>query len=272
MSDSLNTVLRIKSLRSRIDRLRRKSGHGINRFEYRVFSQHREDGIISHIIETAGITTNSCIEFGFGPSQNNCLNLVLNTHFEGLFMDGKTGNAELLQGYFQESGNPSRALKVFLTVENLNQVIEANGFMGPVGVLSIDVDGNDYWLWNAIDVVSPDLVVIEYNASFGPDKAITVPYDPEFVRYDKHESGLYHGASLKALEILGRKKGYGLVGCDSSGVNAFFLKNEMLSADLPAMEVAQVFRDHRSRIKYKKLSPKQQWLAVAEMPYVEIRE
>jgi hypothetical protein len=161
---------------------------------------------------------------------------------------------------------------VFLTVENLNQVIEENGFIGPVAVLSVDVDGNDYWLWNAIDVVSPDLVVIEYNASFGPDKAITVPYDPEFVRYDKHESGLYHGASLKALEILGRKKGYGLAGCDSSSVNAFFLKNEMLSADLPAMDVGQVFRDHRSRVKYKKLSPKQQWLAVAGMPYVDIRE
>jgi hypothetical protein len=270
MPVSLNNAIRLRNFRSRLDRLRPARGVGINQYEYRVFSQHREDGIIANIIDIAGIESRTCVEFGFGPIQNNCLNLVINHAFRGLFMDARSDNAAQLDSYFRDNQNPSSAISIFLDVQNINPAIRENGFNGRTGVLSIDVDGNDYWLWDAIDVISPDLVVVEYNASFGKFRAITVPYDPLFARYEKHDSGLYHGASLKALEFLGMKKGYALLGCDLSGVNAFFIRNEWVSNELPARAAEDVFRVHRSRVKYKNLAPDQQWEAVCDLPYVEV--
>ena len=270
MSESIRSALALKNIRSRFDRLRKPAGEGINRFEHRVYSQHREDGIIDKIISLAGIKEKSCIEFGFGPTQANCLNLVIHKRFTGLFMDGKGENVAKLQNHFELSNNKSVARQVFLTAENINDQFESNGFTGCIGVLSIDIDGNDYWLWDAISNVDPQLVVIEYNASFGPEKAITVPYDPEFVRYEKHDSGLYHGASLRAFTILAMKKGYGLIGCDSSGVNAFFLKQELINPELPAVDPLACFFNHRGRTKYKAISPALQWNLVSEMPYVDL--
>ncbi len=130
----LEIIVRLKKLRSRIDRLRPAAGAGINRYEYRVFSQHREDGIITHIVDHAGVKSATCVEFGFGPSQNNCLNLVINHGFRGLFMDGKRHNAEQLDRYLRRKGNSSRAVNTFLDAENINQVIEENGFSGRIGV------------------------------------------------------------------------------------------------------------------------------------------
>ena len=97
------------------------------------------------------------------------------------------------------------------------------GFADTWDLLSIDIDGNDYWVWNAIDG-QPRLVVIEYNSSFGPDRAVTIPYDPSFDRFQHHPFGIYHGASIAALAKLGAAKGYALVGGDSNGVNAFFVR------------------------------------------------
>lgn len=129
----------------------------------------------------------------------------------------------------------TRALCAFLTVENLADTITGAGVPAGLDLLSIDVDGVDYWLWESLTCVSPRVVVIEYNASFGPHRSITVPYESGFDRVEKHPSTFYHGASLSALAKLGAKKGYSLVGCDSNGVNAFFVRNDLIKSPLAAL-------------------------------------
>jgi hypothetical protein len=270
MKQNLGITLFLKNARSRLDKLRRPSGDGINRFEHRVYSQHREDGIIEHVIRVAGIADNRCVEFGFGPSECNCLNLVLKQGFTGLFIDSNNEKSSVLSSYFTRTESRSRVLNRFLDIENINHAIGGKDFSGEIAVLSIDVDGNDYWLWDAIEVCKAKLVVIEYNASFGSDRSVSVPYDPNFVRYEKHQTGFYHGASLMALVRLGDRKGYSLIGCDSSGVNAFFLSNDLVSESLPRVTIEKAFRHHRSRTKYKGVSPEHQWEVISDMPYHEV--
>ena len=98
---------------------------------------------------------------------------------------------------------------------------------GPLGILSIDIDGNDYWIWQAITSVQPAIVICEFNAVLGDMRPIVVPYDSAFQRLRAHFSGQYFGASIAALKSLARAKGYTFVGTNSNGVNAFFLKEEL---------------------------------------------
>ena len=264
---SLELRRRLKFARSKLDRMRRPSGIGIQQHEYRVYSQHREDGIIRHILDTAGVTSTRFVEFGFGPLQANCHNLLYHHGFHGLYIDGNRDKCVLMADLFAKRFPDSRVEHQFITRENLCETISRAGFDGDLAVLSIDVDGNDYWLWDCISCCDPALVVIEYNASLGMEQSITVPYDPGFVRYEQHPSGLYHGASLGALAKLGGSKGFALLGVDTSGVNAFFLKRELLVDALVERKTAEVFLSHRSRTRYKGLSQERQWELIHDMPF-----
>jgi len=113
------------------------------------------------------------------------------------------------------------AVKKHLTAHNIEGALK--GMPDEIDLLSIDVDGNDYWLWNAIERISARLVVIEMNRALGPHVSVTIPYDPDF----KWDRGSYYGASLRALAKLGKEKGYRLIGCEPKGVNAFFLRNDI---------------------------------------------
>lgn len=251
----------------------RRSGadQAIHRTEYRVISQHREDGIIDHLLNHVGVADGVFVEFGFWPDECNCLNLSLNRDFNGLFIDGSADNCDRARDAYSWLGKPDlKIVESFVTAQNINQLITDSGIGGEIDVLSVDIDGNDYWLWSAIDVVHPRIVVVEYNASFGDKKSITIPYDPEFDRYRKHASGFYHGASLAALRQLGLQKGYQLVGCDFTGVNAFFVRNDLLSEDLKVLSVEQAYMENRGRVKYKKLSTAEQFKQIEDQPFVEI--
>lgn len=149
----------------------------------------------------------------------------------------------------------------FVTAENVNALVGS----GPLSVLSIDVDGMDYWLWQAVRDTAADVVIMEYNASLGPDRAVTVPYDPQFAAMSAHPSGYYHGASLAALEKLGRAKGYSLVAVDSAGVNAFFVRDAVRPESVPARTAAAIFRPHRMRLRNH--TEQQQWDLIRDLRY-----
>ena len=119
---------------------------------------------------------------------------------------------------------------------------------GEIDLLSIDVDGNDYWLWKAISSISPRVVIAEYNASFGPDRAVTVPYDRSFDRHQKHPSGFYHSMSLAAAEKLAAAKGYSLIGCEDAGVNALFVRKDQ-AGPFAALTARRAFKPHSSRVR-----------------------
>jgi hypothetical protein len=113
-------------------------------------------------------------------------------------------------------------------------------------LLSIDIDGIDYWVWKAIEVISPRVVVIEYNSFLGAQEPLTIRYDPKFCRQLQGGRGLYFGASLAALEKLGKAKGYILAGCESHGVNAFFVRQDAAAGIVPALTAAQAYFPYRS--------------------------
>ena len=117
-------------------------------------------------------------------------------------------------------------------------------------MLSIDIDGNDLWVWRAISVIRPRVVVIEYNAGLGPHRSLSVRYDPQFERFRYHESGIYHGASLAAMAAVGREKGFALIGCESHGVNAFFVHRSLLAeSGLVELAPAEAYYEHAWRAK-----------------------
>lgn len=207
-------------------------GSQLHPHEFRVYSQHGEDGILLHIFSRIGVDTKRFVEFGVEDgTECNAANLVVNFGFSGLMLDGSQENVQRGRNFYAATLGPSANRLAFqqswITAENINAVIESNGIGGPIDLLSIDIDGNDYWVWKAVHAVDPRVVVIEYNAGFGPTRSVTIPYAPEFDRWRVHRSGFYFGASLAALEKLGSEKGYSLIGCDSSGANAFFVKRSI---------------------------------------------
>ena len=146
---------------------------------------------------------------------------------------------------------------MFVTKENIDAALVDAGFVGDIGLLSIDIDGNDYWVLEAITSIKPRIIVAEYNSTFGPTQAVTVPYDPTFNRLQAHHSGLYFGASLPALCHLAERKGYRFVGSNSAGINAFFVRDDVVGT-LPTLRpedgwvesVVRESRDHTGRLTY----------------------
>lgn len=207
----------------------------INNHELSVYSQNGEDGILLYLFSRIGTTSRTFVEFGVGDgTECNSANLSINFAWSGLLMDGGEENMRHARRFYDrvlgERAASVAVAKRWITAENIDELIGEHGIRGEIDLLSVDIDGNDYWVWRAIRSVDPRVVVVEYNPSFGIDNAVTVPYDPAFQRRAKHPSGFYHGASLRALAALGGEKGYVLVGCDSRGVNAFFVRRDVAEA------------------------------------------
>ncbi len=116
-----------------------------------------------------------------------------------------------------------------------------------MGILHIDIDGNDYWVWKAIDGVKADVVIVEYNSVFGRERAITVPYRQDFERRKAHHCNLYWGASVAAFVTLGESKGYSFVGSNSAGNNAFFVRNELVNAAVQRVSIEKGYRESKFR-------------------------
>jgi hypothetical protein len=197
--------------------------------EFKVFSQWGEDGIIDWLIERANIpqAAHSFVEFGVETYREaNTRFLLQNRNWRGLIMDGSSAmvDAAKVDGLYWKHDLTARPS--FITRENINELLFRSGFAGEIGLLSIDLDGNDYWVWEAIDVVQPILCVCEYNAVFGDSHPISTPYDPQFERSKAHFSNLYCGASIKALCSLAVKKGYRFVGTTTAANDAFFVRED----------------------------------------------
>ena len=197
--------------------------------EFKVFSQTGDDGIIQYLINKVHIPETTFVEFGVeNYVESNTRFLLKYNNWSGVVIDGSEKSIQYIQTddiYYQHD---LRAVKAFITTDNINELIGSQGLKGKIGLLSVDIDGNDYWVWKAINIVDPVIVVAEYNSVFGIERALTVPYQPDFIRERAHYSHLYFGASLKALCILAEEKGYAFVGSNSIGNNAYFVKKERL--------------------------------------------
>ena len=213
-----------------------KKNTRLSDYEWKIFSQWGEDGIIDFLVSEVSITNNTFIEFGVENfSESNCRYLLMKSDWNGFVVDGSKKNIDKLKSsnYFWKYD--LQALTAFIDVDNINEILKKSGFEKDLGILSIDIDGNDYHVLNKIDFFDPRIIICEFNPIFGYKRKITTPYDPKFFRTKGHYSNLYFGASINALISLLSKKNYTLIGTGMQGGNAFFVKNSLMTDRLKTL-------------------------------------
>jgi hypothetical protein len=246
--------------------------------EFKVYSQFGDDGIIQYLIHAIDIppSRRTFVEFGVeNYVESNTRFLLYNDNWSGLVMDGSRENVQFIQQDVLRWRHELNAVCAFIDRDNINSLISENGYRDEIGILSIDVDGNDYWIWDAITAVNPIIVVTEYNSTLGWKKALTIPYDPRFVRHKAHYSGLYFGCSIAAFCMLAEKKGYAFVGSNSQGNNAYFVRKDKVGR-LPVLSAEQgyvqsKFResvDPTGRLTY--LSFTERKTVIGDMPVIDL--
>jgi len=270
-----NLMLSIGQIQSKLNT--NSLENDIKKKEFKIFSQWGEDGIIDYLITNLDIENKTFIEFGVEIyEESNTKFLLLNRNWEGLILDSSISNINYIKNsdlYWKYS---LRAITAFINKENINNLLELAKFKKKVGLLSIDIDGNDYWVWKEINVIEPSIVIIEYNSRLGIEKPYVVPYEKNFLRKKASTSMVYYGASLQALAKLGKEKGYELVHCNEAGNNAFFVKKELLNLKIKAIDVVQGFvkskfresRDKKGKLIY--LDKKSEEEILSKLPLVEV--
>lgn len=221
----------------------------INDYEFKIFSQFGDDGIIQYLIKHIPIQNEIFIEFGVEDYLESTTRfLMMNNNWTGFVMDS---SADAMQSLENQSWYWRYALShkaIFITQENINELLANTGF-SDIGLLHIDLDGNDYHILTALNLstLNPSILILEYNSVFGKDRPITVPYDRNFTRTNAHYSNLYYGASLPALNYAASKKGYALIGSNRAGNNAYFVKKELLNERIRASSVKDAFVESKFR-------------------------
>jgi len=200
---------------------RRLSGH-----QFRVYSQNGEDGIFEEIFRRIGTTNQFFAEFGVQSCENNSLYLLVKG-WRGIWLEGDESQVALIQTEMakQIQAGQLAVKRAFITAENIEALFRELQVPAELDLLSIDIDGNDYWIWKALGAFRPRVLVIEYNPIFPPHVRWVMKYNPTH----NWQQDSYQGASLKSLELLGAAKGYKLVGCDLTGTNAFFVRDDLVS-------------------------------------------
>ena len=215
--------------------------------EFQVYSQWGEDGILQHLIRRVPIERRLFVEIGVETYvEANTRFLAEHNNWAGLLLEADAVQVAAIRSNRIYWAANLKAVTAFVTCENVNDLLTEQGLEGDIGLLSIDVDGNDYWLWEAVTVVSPRIVVCEYNSFLGGERPLVVPYAADFRRSQAHYSWLYYGASLPALAYLAGRKGYLLAGTNSAGNNAFFIRRDV-GQDVPHRSVAESFVPARFR-------------------------
>jgi hypothetical protein len=203
--------------------IRNRRIKNLNFFEQKFYSQCGEDGIIKIIFDKIRATNKFCIEFGIWPRQGNTIYLR-KKGWKCLWMDG--------------NGDGKKIKKEFIIAENVEKIFKKYDVPKEFDLLSIDIDSNDYWIWKAINKYSPRVIIIEYNAHIPPNESKTVKYDINF----KNDGTDYYGASLLALAKLGKSKGYTLIGCSARGINAFFVRDDLIKDNFKIKNIKELYR------------------------------
>ena len=197
---------------------------------FRVYSQNDEDGLLLYLFSLIGTTNKICVDVGSGsPYGANTTNLICNWGWTGVLIEGNENAVKQAKQFFESHEDtwiyPPKVINAWVTAENINDLIQENGISGEIDLFCLDLDGVDYWIWKSLSVIQPRVVVVEYMNIWDSDQSVTVPYRPDFNRFDTHPD--YFGASLSAFVKLGRDKGYRFVGCNRYRFNAFFVRSDI---------------------------------------------
>lgn len=217
-------------------------------YEFKVFSQWGEDGIIQFLVSSLDISNQTFIEFGVEDFfESNCRFLMMKNNWAGFVIDGSPKNINRLKSsYFYWRYN-LQSKASFITRENINSLLDESGFDKDLGILSIDIDGVDYHVLEVLERWTPSILIVEYNAIFGFTTPVSVPYDANFYRGSKHYSNLYYGANLPAFLYLADRKGYAFVGTNSVGSNAFFVRRDLLNDKVQEVTLQENLNDSSFR-------------------------
>ncbi len=227
--DTFKTLINLGKIQAAANALKEHIS-SLGEVEFQIFSQRGEDGILQYLISKIDIPNKIFIEFGVeNYTEANTRFLLINNSWSGLVMDGDKKNIKFIQQDFIYWKYDITAYHSFITRDNINGLIKKFTDIEDIGVLSIDIDGNDYWIWEAINSIRPRIVICEYNSAFGPTLKLSTPYSANFQRTAAHYSDLYWGASLAAFRHLAEKKGYDFIGTAEAGVNAFFVRKDLSS-------------------------------------------
>jgi len=220
---------------------------------FKVFSQFEEDGMLLFIFSVIGMKYKTFVDIGANDCINsNCANFAVNFYWHGLFIDSDKNALDIGRHFYNKHPDPWSYKPVFVCEkidrQNINPLIKNAGFEGPVDLLSIDIDGNDYWIWEAITVISPNVVIIEAKVEYGMNDAV-VPYNADYSHLNKNP--LYNGASPFAINQLAKRKGYRLVGANAYGHNMIFIKKELAADYIPEVTVESTLTHPKTKESLK---------------------
>lgn len=211
---------------------------------FKVFSQFEEDGKLLYLFSVIGMGTKRFVDIGSDDGINsNCANFAVNFGWTGLFIDADEKALAVGEKFYSKYPSPWSYRPTFIhsviTPENINETITKQNFSGDIELLSIDIDSNDYWIWKALTVIAPKVVIIESQVAFG-HQHLVVPYQASSAK-NPHKD-LYYGASTSALVQLGKEKNYRLVGANDYGNNLFFVKNGVADSKFPEIDFADTLK------------------------------
>jgi hypothetical protein len=234
------------------------------------FSEFEEDGHLLYLLTLAGSASRTVVEIS---SQDGrvCMatNLLVHHRWRGFLFDGDPVFVREGQRFFAAHPATRSAPPVmrseWFTRENVNQVLAAAGVPGEVDVLSLDIDGNDLYLWDAMEL-RPRILICEFNNAVPSDQALTIPYKADFSFADLPlDQAMFRSASLAAFVAVGRRKGYRLVGMNALGFNAIFLRDDVLAADIPEIP-ASVLNSNPAAEEVRR----RWWPRLSQLPWVEV--
>ena len=241
-SEEIEKELILKAKNLSIKNQKKKKIKNLSEIEFQVFSQWGEDGIIDWIINKFPNIPKSFLEIGTQDyKESNTRFLLINKNWDGFLIEGDDYEVKKIKSQRIYWKHKLTIKSEFVTKENINSVVKKLNVPKKIGLLSLDIDGVDYWVLKKLSVLEPSIIICEYNSLYGLNKPITVPYKTDFDRSKEHYSNLYYGASIQAFIELMKSKQYFLLGTNSAGNNAFFMKNKFLKEANKAIVEKKIF-------------------------------
>ena len=269
-------ILKAKNLSQKNKQIKKLKN--LSEVEFRVFSQWGEDGIIDWVINKFPNIPKSFLEIGTQDyKESNTRFLLINKNWDGFLIEGNDKEVKKIKSQRIYWKHQLKVKNEFITKENINNVIKKLNVPKKLGLLSLDIDGVDYWILKKLTILEPSIVICEYNSLYGLNKSITVPYKKDFDRSKEHYSNLYYGASIKAFIDLMKTKKYFLLGTNTAGNNAFFMRNNFLKEVNKIIEEKKIFTSKFRESRNKNgnltfLSKKESLLLIQNQFFIDLND
>jgi hypothetical protein len=243
-------------------------------WEFSVYSAGGEDGILNYLHSLIINPNQYFVEIGASNGvANNTAFFALAKKHTGLMVEGNKRTSQASKLFYSLFNKAVFCMNSYVSLKNIDKITKLFHYPDP-DILSLDIDGNDYYILKAIlqNGILPKVIVVEYNATMGPDAPLSIPYTEVFDYSSAHPTRLYYGASFAAWNLLLESYNYSHITVDSLGVNSFFARQECLTCDLSGLPTAKIFRDNYMESKEHAMNWAERFKLISNMPYERIVE